>query len=98
MEPQVFPRHRAILSVSADTISLGQSILLSWRVTGVAALVDSVHLATGAGDGTRMIESARPAGSREVIFNQAGLYTFTLTATFGDGTKLSRKVSVRVTG
>ena len=96
MEPKAPTRHRASLSVSADHVPLGHSATLTWRVIGVTAAVDSVHLSTGNDDGTNMIEAALPEGSREVIFTQPGAYTFVLTATFGDGEKLTRQVSVLV--
>ena len=98
MDPEAPTRHRANLSVSADHVPLGHSATLTWQVIGVTAAVASVHLATGNEDGAHMIEAAPPGGSREVIFAHPGVYTFTLTATFGDGVKLSRQVNVHVTG
>ncbi len=98
MEPNTPSRHRATLSVSNNQVLLGHSTTLTWQVIGVAAAVDSVHLATGNEEGTKMIEAASPQGYREIIFSQSGAYTFTLTATFGDGTKLSRQVNVQVAG
>lgn len=96
MDPEAPTRHRASLSISTEPVRLGHSATLTWRVIGVTAAIASVHLLTGNEDGPNMIESAPPEGSREVIFAQPGAYTFILTATFGDGVKLSRQVNVRV--
>jgi hypothetical protein len=49
--------HQATLCVSTDRVSLGHSATLTWKVIGVAAAVDSIHLASGSEDGTHMIES-----------------------------------------
>ena len=97
MDPEAPTRHRASLSVSADHVPVGHSATLTWQVIGVTAAVASVHLATGNEDGAHMIEAASPGGSRELI-SPPGVYTFALTATFGDGMKLSRQVNVQVTG
>lgn len=96
MDPEAPTRHRASLSVSAYHVPSGHSATLVWRVLGVTAAVASVHLSTGNDGGTKMIEAAPPEGSREVIFARPGAYTFTLTATFGDGIKLRRQVKVQV--
>jgi hypothetical protein len=82
--------------MSADQVSLGHSATLVWKVVGVEANVTSVHLTSRIEDGLYMIECAPVQGSREVIFTRPGTFTFTLTATFGDGVKHSQQVSVRV--
>ncbi|HLF25434.1 MAG TPA: hypothetical protein VJG32_03775 [Anaerolineae bacterium] len=96
MDPARPSLHRANLSVSADQVPPGHSVTLSWRVVGVEANVTSVHLTSCIEDGLYMIERAEAQGSREVIFTRPGTFTFTLTATFGDGVKHSREVSVHV--
>jgi hypothetical protein len=87
--------HRATLSVSAGQVRLGCSATLSWKVVGVEASVASVHLTSGIEGGPSMIEAAPAQGSREIIFTHPGEFTFTLTATFGDGAKRSEQVRVR---
>lgn len=88
--------HRTDLSVSAEQVSPGGSITLRWNVIGVEAAVASVHLASSSADGPRMIESVPPHSSREIIFTQPGTFTFTLTATFGDGVKRVQQISISV--
>lgn len=88
--------YRANLSVSAMHVQPGGFVTLSWNVVGVAASVASVHLASSVGDSPHMIEVVPPRGAREVIFTQPGTFTFTLTATFGDGVKRLRRVGVKV--
>lgn len=90
--------HRASLSVTAEQVPVGHSACLSWKVIGVEASVASVHLSSGHKDGLSTIESALAEGAREVIFTRPGTFIFTLIATFGDGAKLTRQVSVHVTG
>ncbi len=89
-------RHRANLSVSSTSAQPGWCVTLRWNVVGVAANVASVHLASGGENGPGMIEAVPPRGVREVIFISPGVFTFTLTATFGDGAKRTREVSVEV--
>lgn len=96
---QIIPsHHRASLSVSAEQVPLGHSTTLNWKVVGVEANVASVHLTSGHEDGLNTVESAPVEGSRELIFSRPGIFIFTLIATFGDGAKLSRQVSVHVDG
>ncbi len=70
--------------------------MLDWRVIGGEANVASVHLETCIEGGAHLIEGAPPQGSREVIFTHPGRFTFTIIATFGDGVKLTRQVTVSV--
>jgi hypothetical protein len=88
--------HRPTLSVSAAQSQPGGSVTLSWKVVGVAANVASVYLGSNIEDSVHMIESVAPQSSREVIFAAPGTFTFTLTATFGDGVKRIWRVSVDV--
>lgn len=60
------------------------------------ANIASVHLTSALEDALNTIESAAAEGSREVIFSRSGTFTFTLVATFGDGAKLTRQVTVHV--
>jgi hypothetical protein len=96
MNSMLRTRHRASLSVSGTLAQPGWCVTLSWNVVGVAANVASVHLASGGEDGPCMIERVPPRGAREVIFTSTGTFTFMLTATFGDGAKRTRQVSVEV--
>jgi hypothetical protein len=88
--------HRATLSVTAERVPPGGSATLQWSVVGVEANVASVHLTSDIDGGPSMIECAASQGAREVIFTRPGNYTFSLTATFGDGSKITRQVSVIV--
>jgi hypothetical protein len=96
MNIMLHARHRVGLSVSSTLVQPGWCVTLSWNVVGVAANVASVHLASGIEDGPTMIEGVPQHGAREVIFPSPGTFTFTLTATFGDGAKRTRQVSVEV--
>lgn len=89
-------RHRTSLLVSAGQVQSGDCVTLRWKVVGVEANVASVHLTSQSADGPYMIEGVPPQSSREVLFTRPGCYTFTLTATFGDGVKRLRQASITV--
>lgn len=89
---------RADLFVSAEQVSTGQSLSLSWSVTGLDTTVLSVQLASASGNGLEVIESIPNRGSRQMIFARPGLFTFTLTAIFQDGLRRSKQIQVQVVG
>jgi hypothetical protein len=88
--------HRTELMVSQAETAPGGSATLRWRVIGVDADVASVHLTSSVEDGPRMIECVPSQGARELIFSEPGRFIFRLTATFGDGAKQVRVVSIIV--
>jgi hypothetical protein len=97
MTPDASPTlHRVTLAVSAENIRCGDATTLRWKVVGVGACVASVHLGSCNVGGLVMIESVSPCSTREVIFTQPGTFRFTLTTTFGDGTKCLCHVIVHV--
>lgn len=87
---------RVRLTTSAKRVRPGRCVMLDWNVIGIEANIASIHLSIDIKDGPQMIECVAPQGSREIIFPTAGTFSFTLTATFGDGVKRSEQVSVRV--
>ena len=87
MRHELRTRHCTSLAVSAAHIQPGCSITLSWAVIGVEANVASVHLTSRIEHCLCMIESVQSHSLREVIFKHSGTFSFTLTATLGDGVK-----------
>jgi hypothetical protein len=98
MEPARPSLHRISLEGSAERIPLDHCAMLRWSVLGVEASVSSVHLALSVDNSPCMIVSVPEEGSQEVIFKRPGWFTFTLTATFGDGIKCRSEISVQVIG
>lgn len=97
MSDPIDPLHRATLTVSASEVHPGFTALLHWKVVGVKANIASVHLASRVDSGPSIIESIMAEGSRELLLVEVGTFAFTLTATFGDGIRVSREALVHVT-
>jgi hypothetical protein len=91
------PPHREVnLTSSAPWVPSGYSVSLSWEVLGVDELLPNVQLAWAGESGLEVIEAVPERGSRQIIFTRAGIYTFTLTAAFGDGVKLIKQAHIQV--
>jgi hypothetical protein len=88
--------HRATLTISAREVQPGYTAHLRWKVVGVKANVASIHLASRIDSGPCIIERILAEGSRELLLTEEGTFVFTLTATFGDGIRVSREATVRV--
>ena len=88
--------HRVTLTISAREVQPGYTAHLRWKVVGVKANVASIHLAIRIDSGPSIIERILAEGSRELLLTEEGTFVFTLTATFGDGIRLSRETSVCV--
>ncbi|HET6318151.1 MAG TPA: hypothetical protein VFG86_16980 [Chloroflexota bacterium] len=95
-DSQTAARHVLRLSLTPAQALVGHTTTLRWQVAGHGVRVMGVQLASSNASGICMIESAAMTGSRQLIFTCAGTFTFTLTATFGDGARRHKHVRVGV--
>jgi hypothetical protein len=86
------------LTVSPADVPLGQIATLRWKVVGLGVNVTGVQLASQTENGLCMIEGTSAEGTRQMIFGQPGVFTFTLAATFSDGTRRRKGISLAVGG
>lgn len=96
--PDPTPHHRIDLATSAPWVPSGHSISLTWEVLGFDGSPSQVQLAWAGETGLEVIEAVPESGSRQILFTRADVYTFTLSAAFGDGVKLNKKIQIRVLG
>jgi len=86
------------LSSSAQWVPAGHSLSLSWEVDSLDRAISNIQLACAGETGLEVIESVSGRGSRQIIFARPGIYTFTLTSTFGEGVKHCKQIRIRVVG
>ena len=90
------PLYDVKLASSASWVPSGHSVSLSWDVQGSSGMRPNAQLAWAGETGLEVIEAVPVQGVRQILFTRPDTYTFTLTATFGDGVKLSKKVRIHV--
>ena len=88
--------HMVKLSLSPTQVLPGHVATLRWQVVGIGVSVRGVQLASSNEHGPRMIEGVPAEGSRQMIFTEPGRFTFTLTATFSDGERRGKRVTLTV--
>jgi hypothetical protein len=89
-------RHLLDLTLCPAQTLPGRAATLRWQVAGNGVQVTGVLLSTDDENGMTVIESTPASGSRRLIFSRPGLFTFTLAATFSDGARRLRRVSISV--
>jgi len=85
-----------VLTSSASWVPAGHSVSLGWEVSGIDGSHPNIQLAWAGETGLEVIEAVPERGARQIIFTRPDLYTFTLTAAFGDGAKLHKQIQIRV--
>ncbi len=94
--PNPIPRHGVKLSSSTAWVAAGHSLSLSWEVPCSDEANVNIQLTCASESSLEMIETIPHQGTRQMIFSRPGMYTFTLTASFGDGVKHIKQIQIQV--